>query len=82
MIQFLRPYPCLLRFPQGHPIAHATDVTGRSDVVLNLKEKNLFLFLDLLRMAAEVLTMCCFFGAAWVRLCCIGMIRAMRPDEY
>jgi hypothetical protein len=25
--------------------------------------------------AAEVLTMCCFFGAAWVRPCCIGMIR-------
>jgi hypothetical protein len=22
---------------------------------------------------AEVLTMCCFFGAAWVHPCCIGM---------
>jgi phosphoglycolate phosphatase len=31
--------------------------------------------LDLLGTAAEVLTMCCFFGAAWVRPCCIGMIR-------
>jgi hypothetical protein len=29
----------------------------------------------LLRVAAEVLTMCCFFGAAWVHSCCIGMIR-------
>jgi hypothetical protein len=29
----------------------------------------------LLGTAAEVLTMCCFFGAAWVRPCCIGMIR-------
>jgi hypothetical protein len=29
----------------------------------------------LLRVAAEVLTMCCFFGAAWVHPCCIGMIR-------
>jgi hypothetical protein len=56
-------------------IAYATNVTGRIDVVLNLKEKNLFLFLDLLRMAAEILTMCCFFGSAWVRPCCIGMIR-------
>jgi hypothetical protein len=27
----------------------------------------------LLRMAAEVLTMCCFFVAAWVHPCCIGM---------
>jgi hypothetical protein len=25
--------------------------------------------------AAEILTMCFFFGAAWVRPCCIGMIR-------
>jgi hypothetical protein len=24
-------------------------------------------------MAAEVLTMCCFFVAAWVHPCCIGM---------
>jgi heme exporter protein A len=24
---------------------------------------------------AEVLTMCCFFGVAWVHPCCIGMIR-------
>jgi hypothetical protein len=30
-------------------------------------------------MAAEVLTMCCFFGAAWVHPCCIGMIRV---DSY
>jgi hypothetical protein len=29
----------------------------------------------LLRVAAEVLTMCCFFGVAWVHPCCIGMIR-------
>jgi hypothetical protein len=27
----------------------------------------------LLRIAAEVLTMCCFFVAAWVHPCCIGM---------
>jgi hypothetical protein len=47
---------------------------------LNLKEKKKpFLFLNLLRMAAEILTMCCFFGAAWVRPCCIGMIRV---DSY
>jgi hypothetical protein len=37
--------------------------------------------------AAEVLTMCCFFGAAWVRPCCIGMIRVgsyffFRLGEY
>jgi hypothetical protein len=52
-------------------------VTGRSDVVLNLKEKkkSFSFLLDLLRVAAEVLTMCCFFGTAWVRPCCIGMIR-------
>jgi hypothetical protein len=29
----------------------------------------------LLRVAAEALTMCCFFRAAWVHPCCIGMIR-------
>jgi hypothetical protein len=44
------------------------------DVLINLKE-NLFLFLDLLGTVAEVLTMCCFFGAAWMHPYCIGMIR-------
>jgi hypothetical protein len=34
----------------------------------------------LLGTAAEVLTMCCFFGAAWVRPCCIGMIRVGSYD--
>jgi hypothetical protein len=48
---------------------------GRSDVVLDKsKKKKPFLFLDLLGTAAEVLTMCCFFGTAWVHPCCIGMI--------
>jgi hypothetical protein len=28
----------------------------------------------LLRMVAEILTMCCFFGAAWVHPCCIGIM--------
>jgi hypothetical protein len=31
-------------------------------------------------VAAEVLTMCCFFGAAWVHPCCIGMIRVASYD--
>jgi hypothetical protein len=41
---------------------------GRSGVVLNLKEKkkSFSFLLDLLRVAAEVLTLCCFFGAAWM----------------
>jgi hypothetical protein len=61
MFPFLRPYLCLLRFPQGRPIAHAIDVTGHSDVVLNLKRKNLFFFLDLLGAVANGLIMYCFF---------------------
>jgi hypothetical protein len=61
MIQFLRPYPCLLRLPQGRLIAHVTNVTGRSNAVLNLKEKNLFLFLDLLGAVAKVFKYALFF---------------------
>jgi hypothetical protein len=49
----------------------------RSDVILNLKEKKkpFSFLLDLLGTVAEVLTMCCFFGAAWMHSYCIGMIR-------
>jgi hypothetical protein len=36
----------------------------------------------LLRVAAEVLTMCCFFGVAWVHPCCIGMIRVASYKNF
>jgi hypothetical protein len=41
MIRFLRPSLCLTQVqPRSHSaIAHATDVMGRSNAVLNLKEK-------------------------------------------
>jgi hypothetical protein len=35
-----------------------------------LKRKNLFLFLDLLRVVAKVLTMCCFFDGR-IFICCV-----------
>jgi hypothetical protein len=49
--------------PRSHSaIAHATDVTGRSDVVLNLKEKKKpFSFLDLLSAAARGFKSVLFF---------------------
>jgi hypothetical protein len=47
--------------PSSHR-AHATDVTGRSDVVLNLKEKKkpFSFLLDLLGVVAKILIMRCF----------------------